>query len=96
MKRHAQEAWEIWFKAFFQVIEENPDVVKAFSYINCHWLNHPMWKDNPVFQNIDARLQTNPTIIKKWNDKLTDDRYLLAEDQIWDLLWSTENAAHLY
>ena len=34
---HAREAWIKWFVPFFQTIEENEDVIKAVSYINCHW-----------------------------------------------------------
>ena len=76
----AQEAWDIWFTAFFEMIEENQDVVKAFSYINCNWKSHPMWKGNPVFENVDARLQINPIIADKWNSKMQEDQYLQTSD----------------
>ncbi len=78
--RQAQQAWDIWFRAFFDMIQENEDVVKAFSYINCNWKSHPMWKGNPVFENVDARLQINPIIVDKWKSKMKEDRYVLASD----------------
>ena len=82
------EAWEKWFIPFFNTIEENEDVIKAVSYINCHWKANPMWFDNPTFQDVDARLQTNPGIIKKWKEKVYDERFLHASEDLYDLLWA--------
>ncbi len=74
----AQEAWEKWFKPFFKTIHENPDVVKAVSYINCHWKAHPMWLENPTFQDIDARLHLNKEIARKWQAETDKSLYLKA------------------
>lgn len=72
----AQEAWDKWFTPFFKTINENPDVVKAISYINCHWKNQKMWKDNPSFKRIDARLQTNKMITEKWKQEIGRSKYI--------------------
>ncbi|MCD8166576.1 MAG: glycoside hydrolase family 26 protein [Bacteroides sp.] len=45
----AQRIWDEWFTGFFKVIEENGDVIKAFSYINIDWLSQPMWIENVTF-----------------------------------------------
>lgn len=82
----AEEAWEKWFVPFFNMIEENPDVVKAVSYINCHWKANPMWFDNPTFKRVDARLQINPAIAQKWKDKVYTDKYLQASPELFNLL----------
>lgn len=74
----AEEAWEKWFVPFFNTIDDNPDVVKAVSYINCNWLAHEMWKENPTFKRIDARLQTNEWISSKWNEQVSKPKYLKA------------------
>jgi len=71
----AEQAWNEWFEPFFRTIEENEDVVKAVSYINCNWKSHPMWFDNPHFQDVDARLQTNDIISKKWKEKISESRF---------------------
>lgn len=82
----AQEAWDEWFVPFFQTIEDNPDVVKAISYINCYWKSHPMWKGNPTFKNVDARLQTSELIDKKWREKISNERYVHSSDTLYDEL----------
>ena len=69
-------AWDEWFAPFFKTIEDNPDVVKAVSYINCNWKKHRMWFDNPHFQDVDARIQTSESISQKWNNEVSKDKYV--------------------
>jgi hypothetical protein len=83
----AAEAWEKWFMPFFRTIEQNPDVVKAASYINAHWKSHSMWMNNPTFKNIDARLQTSEMIYSRWKAKTRDERYLKASPDLFETLW---------
>ncbi len=68
---HAERAWNEWFVPFFSAIENNQDVVKAVSYINCNWKSHRMWFDNPHFQEVDARMQTSPLITERWKKKIS-------------------------
>lgn len=84
----AEEAWEKWFIPFFKTINDNPDVVKAVSYINCHWKSHPMWVDNPSFQDVDARLQTSEMISEKWREETSKEKYLKADPGLFDKLWN--------
>lgn len=86
----AEEAWNDWFEPFFQTIAENQDVVKAVSYINCNWRSHQMWFDNPTFQDVDARLQTNEAIAKRWKEKTESGRFLLASPSLFEVLWGGE------
>lgn len=86
----AQEAWEKWFVPFFNTIDENPDVVKAVSYINCHWDSHPMWVNNPTFKGIDARLHLNDSISARWKRITGQDKYLKASEGLYDLLYHRE------
>ncbi|MFY0653048.1 MAG: hypothetical protein JXQ96_13490 [Cyclobacteriaceae bacterium] len=83
----AEEAWEKWFIPFFKTINDNPDVVKAISYINCNWKDHAMWKQNPTFQGVDARLQLSPMISQKWKEETSRDKYLKASPELFDYLW---------
>jgi hypothetical protein len=83
----AEEAWEKWFIPFFNAIDENPDVVKAVSYINCHWDSHPMWVNNPTFKGIDARLQLNDSIRARWKRITSQEKYLKASEGLYDLLY---------
>ena len=82
----AREAWEKWFIPFFEMIENNKDVVKAISYINCNWRSHRMWYENPTFKKVDARLQTNSEISEFWMDKLSSYDYIQSSDQLYSLL----------
>lgn len=72
----AQEAWDKWFTPFFKTIDDHPTIVKAISYINCNWKAQKMWKDNPSFKRIDARLQTNQDISKKWKKEIGQSKYI--------------------
>ena len=87
----AQEAWEGWFRPFFDTIEANADVVKAISYINCNWRAHRMWFDNPTFQNVDARIQTSPLISAKWNEEMKKERYIKPYDGLFEALTVAKN-----
>ena len=82
----AQEAWENWFLPLFRMIDENPDVVKAVSYINCDWKNHAHWVDNPTFQNIDARLELSPEISAKWVAETNKSKYLKSSPELYQQL----------
>ncbi|MEM6632469.1 MAG: glycosyl hydrolase [Bacteroidota bacterium] len=86
----AQEAWDKWFIPFFQAIDEHPDVIKAVSYINCNWRSHPMWFENPTFQDIDARIQTSSMISERWKEKVYQAPFIQASDSLYKLLWQGE------
>jgi len=82
----AEEAWEKWFIPYFDMIENNTDVIKAIHYINCNWKVRPMWFDNPTFQDVDARLQESPMIKEKWLSKMNTPNYLNASDDLFTQL----------
>jgi hypothetical protein len=79
----AEEAWERGFVPFFSMIDENPDVVKAISYINCNWRINEMWKPNPTFRRIDARLQSSEIIDKKWRETISKDKYIHSSPSLY-------------
>ena len=83
----AEQAWQQWFVPFFAAIDDNPDVVKAISYINCHWDSHPMWYENPTFKGIDARLQLSDSISARWRRITSQDKYLKSSEGLYDVLY---------
>ena len=86
IQEDVDEAWAQWFVPFFQTIEDNKDIVKAVSYINCHWKEHVMWHENPTFRDVDARLHLNAGIAKKWKDMVYTDAFIHASEKIYDEL----------
>ncbi len=84
----AEEAWQKWFIPFFKTIDENPDVVKAVHYINCHWDSHRMWFDNPTFKKIDARLQLSDSISKRWRTITSNPKYIKSSPELYDKMWN--------
>ncbi len=88
----AQEAWDKWFVPFFDMIDANPDVVKAVSYINANWRSRPMWKDNPTFRDIDARLHTSDMIAERWRTKTASSKYLKANPTLFEYLAKNRRA----
>ena len=87
-KATQETIWNDWFAPFFKTLEENQDVIKAFSYINLNWPSQPMWVANPTFEKVDARLQVNPFFMKKWNEEMKKFRYIQAHPQLFKSLES--------
>lgn len=83
---NAKQAWEEWFVPFIRTLNENKDVIKAFSYINANWSVQPMWVTNPVFQKVDSRIQESDFISKKWKEEMAKPRYLKPNAELWNLL----------
>ncbi|MEO9885253.1 MAG: 1,4-beta-xylanase [Balneola sp.] len=82
----ADKAWNEWFIPFFETINENSDVIKAFSYINVDWASQPMWVNNQVFQNVDSRIQKSEFISKKWRTEINQTKYLKPSPLLWEKL----------
>ena len=82
----AEEAWQKWFIPFFKTINDNPDVVKAVSYINCNWKDHAMWKDNPTFRDVDARLHLSEVISERWKQETGKAKYRKANPDLYKYL----------
>jgi len=43
--------------------------------------------DNPIFQDVDVRLQTSETVSKLWKEKIYSDDFINASDDFYDQLW---------
>jgi hypothetical protein len=69
---------------FFQIINENSDVIKAFSYINSDWTSQPMWITNATFNKVDSRIQVSKYVTQKWIEELEKPKYLNASDELWN------------
>lgn len=82
----AKKVWESWFVPFIKTLNKNSDVIKAFSYINVNWSIQPMWINNPVFQNVDSRIQESEYISKKWQEEMAKHRYLKPSPELWSKL----------
>lgn len=82
----AKQAWEDWFVPFINTLNNNTDVIKAFSYINVNWPAQPMWRDNGLFKHVDSRIQESEYISKKWLEEIADPRYLKPSPQFWSIL----------
>ncbi len=84
----AEEAWEKWFIPFFNDIDDNPDVVKAVHYINCHWDSHPMWINNPTFKGIDARLHLSDSVSNRWRKITSQSKYIKSTPDLYEKLYN--------
>ncbi len=82
----AEMAWEKWFKGFISIIEQNKDVIKAFSYINVDWRSQAMWQ-KPPFSMIDSRIQQNATLKERWTKEMEKPNYIHASSTLFDELW---------
>ncbi len=84
----AEWAWKDWFTPYFNTIHKYPDVIKAIHYINSPWKTRPMWKDNPYFKNINARITKNDSLKVWWLRETSKDNYLKASDSLFNYLWN--------
>ncbi len=82
----AKQAWEDWFVPFINTLNDNKDVIKAFSYINVNWPIQPMWIDNGLFKHVDSRIQESEFITKKWLEEIANPRYLKPSPELWSIL----------
>ena len=87
-EQEAEKIWEAWFRPFIETLQKNKDVIKAVGYINTNWSDQAMWKVNPLFRQVDARLQTSSYISKKWTEEFSKARYLKATSELWEALKS--------
>jgi Glycosyl hydrolase family 26 len=78
----AIQAWEEWFIPFIKTLDNNKDVIKAFSYINVNWSIQPMWINNPVFQKVDSRIQKSEYRSKRWKEEMDNPRYLKLSSEL--------------
>jgi hypothetical protein len=83
----AEKAWKEWFLPYFRTVNNNPDVVKAISYINSPWKTRPLWKNNPYFKNIDDRITRNDSLKVWWLRETSKAKYLKASDTLFSYLW---------
>ncbi len=82
----AKRTWQNWFVPFIETLNENKDVIKAFSYINSNWSAQPMWLNNPTFQKVDSRIQMSEYITAKWKEEMYKPRYLKPDSTLWSKL----------
>lgn len=74
--------WQQWFVPFLQTLENHKDVIKAFSYINANWPAQPMWKDNPVFNQVDSRIQKSAVVSALWRKAMLQPQFIHAHKQV--------------
>ena len=82
----AKRAWNQWFIPFIKTLNDNKDLIKAFSYINVNWSVQPMWITNPVFQKVDSRIQESDYISEKWIEEFSKPRYLKPTSELFEKL----------
>lgn len=87
----AKNLWNKWFTRFFETINENSDVIKAFSYINSDWSSQAMWINNPVFQKVDSRIQMSDYVSKLWKAEINKPKYLKASAKLFQHLQNHSN-----
>ncbi len=65
-------SWKEWFAPYFDLIQKH-SVIKAFCYVNADWSQSAPKKDWG-----NALIGQNPAILKKYQQQLTDVRYIHA------------------
>ncbi len=78
MGRLTPEQKHSWLDRLFSFVKRNG--VKAIGYINSDWDALPMFKDNRWG---NATLQTDPTILTKWNSEVGSSQYLKSNQSLF-------------
>ena len=78
------EIWSEWFVPFFGYIDKHRDAIRVVAYINVNWDAQLMWGP-PYMQGYwgDSRVQANPEIQKKWQETMSDKRWLHASPDLF-------------
>ncbi len=84
----AEKMWNEWYSKFFKKLEDNQDVLKAFSYINADWPSEPMWVDNITFNQVDSRIQMSDYVSDKWLQEISKERYPKPSKELIEELWN--------
>lgn len=77
-----QAYWDYWYKPFFELIEQNPEV-KAFSIINADWDSQKQFER---FTWGNCQLKADPVILENWRNKMRDSRYLHSHENLYAIL----------
>ncbi len=85
----AERLWNLWYRDFFDFIQDNRDVIRAAAYINADWDNQPMWHcdDDALAGSAacpqgywgDSRVQANPEILRRWRAELQKPLFVQPE-----------------
>ena len=86
LKMHAFKLWYLWFREWFNYIEDNRDVVRAVAYINTDWDQIPQFQCAPKVASGtegcqsgywgDSRIQNNQIIINRFRRALEAPHWL--------------------
>ena len=72
----AEDVWNGWFSTYLSHINENSDVIRAVSYINTDWASQPLWEQNVFFNRTDARIQSNPELLDRWQELMATEQFI--------------------
>ena len=85
---NGQEIWDNFFAHVFTTIDAHPGLIKAYHYINTDWRTHRLWSEGDPFGfgATDSRIQESSTISNLWINQLTDPKYVLADDNVFEVI----------
>lgn len=83
---NAERVWHQWFVPFFETLNDNKDVIKAFSYTNSNWSSYTIWQLYPQFKNVDSRIQMSDFVSENWKKEIEKLHYLKPDAELWDQL----------
>lgn len=78
-----KKLWDTWYTTLFEHIQDNMDVVRAISYINCDWDSQPMWHGKNWG---DTRLEINEYVKEKWLQKMTESTFINSDNDVFTLI----------
>jgi len=82
--------WWLFFRRYFDIIQQNSDVIKAFHYINDQWgRKNDLWLSEVIywpFVNMETRVHVNPYILERWKDELRGSQYLHSNNGLFEIL----------
>lgn len=89
----AEQAWERWYKPFFEYVHKHKNIIRAVNYINADWNSQFKWSFNEEVQDYvegywgDTRVEANAVIKEKWLAETNNsDFWLLGSANINDML----------
>ena len=81
-----QEIWDKYFTRLLELVKNKPDLIKGIAYINTDWTSQPLWENVSFFDETDSRIQQSTTLKSLWEKELSDQRYILGDDNVLEAI----------
>lgn len=95
VKISATAIWNNWFRAYFNYINKNKDVIRIVSYINADWNSQSLWSGSSPYYWGDSRIHSpshkNKVVFTNWNNAIKRAGLITASNKLFQTIGYRSN-----